>query len=311
MIKKIKLSILIFLIITSASLINAKANIKILYKINNEIITNVDIENEIKYLIALNNQLSRLEGRKLIAVAKDSIIKEKIKEIELVKYFVLNQQNPYLNTVVENFYKKLGLENLEQFEDYLSNYNLTIKKLKKKIEIESTWNQLVYDTYKRQINIDDKALEKSINNDALSKKNKKYLLSEIIIEKSSNDSINNQALEIEKSIQEIGFENTATTFSISDSSKFGGKIGWVDEIKLSGKINEYVKTLQVGEITKPILIGKNFILIKLEDIKEETVSINKDEILQKLRIAEQERQLAQFSSIYFNKVKINTYIDEL
>jgi peptidyl-prolyl cis-trans isomerase SurA len=309
-IKKIKLLILI-LIFAAYSDISVKADIKILYKINDEIITNIDIKNEIKYLIALNNQLSKLKEKQIIAIAKDSIIKEKIKKIELLKYFVLEKENPYLDKVVEDFYTKLGMENVEQFEEYLNNYNLTIKKLKKKIEIETSWNQLIFDKYNRQINIDMKALKKTAEKVAASQKNKMFLLSEIIFEKKVNESLNDKISKIEKSIEEIGFKNTANTFSVSDSAKFGGDIGWVEEINLSKKIIEDIKTLNIGEITKPIQVGKNFIILKLEDVKESTIIINKDELLKKLRLTEQDRQLNKFSNIYFNKIKINTYIDEL
>ena len=310
MIKKIKLLILVLIFVSSAN-ISVKANIKILYKINNEIITNIDIENEIKYLIALNNQLNKLNKKKMRAIAKESIIKEKIKKIELLKYFVLEKENPYLDKVVKDFYTKLGMKNVEQFEKYLNNYNLTIKKLKKKIEIETSWNQLIFDKYKRQINIDMKALKKTADKVMANQKNKMFLLSEIIFEKDVNESLDDKILKIKKSIEEIGFKNTANTFSIADSAKFGGDIGWVEEINLSKKISKDIKTLNVGEVTRPIQLGKNIIILKLEDVKESTIIIKKDELINKLRLSEQDRQLNKFSNIYFNKVKINTYINEL
>ena len=310
MIKKIKLLILILIFVSSAN-ISVKANIKILYKINNEIITNIDIENEIKYLIALNNQLNKLNKKKMRAIAKESIIKEKIKKIELLKYFVLEKKNPYLDKVVKDFYTKLGMKDLEQFEKYLNNYNLTIKKLKKKIEIETSWNQLIFDKYKRQINIDMKALKKTADKVMANQKNKVFLLSEIIFEKDVNESLNDKIFKIKKSIEEIGFKNTANTFSIADSAKFGGDIGWIEEINLSKKISKDIKTLNVGGVTRPIQLGKNIIILKLEGAKESTITIKKDELLNKLRLSEQDRQLNKFSNIYFNKVKINTYINEL
>ena len=137
MIKKIRLFIILSFIFILNTSLYAQSNIKIVYKVNNKIITNVDIENEARYLIALNNQLERLDQKKIIDIAKDSIIKEKIKEFELVKYFILDQKNPYLDRVVVDFYTRIGLENKEQFEIYLKDYNITIKKLKKKIEIET------------------------------------------------------------------------------------------------------------------------------------------------------------------------------
>ena len=114
-----------------------------------------------------------------------------------------------------------------------------------------------------------------------------------------------------KSIDEIGFKNTANTYSIAESAKFGGDIGWLEEINLSKKIVGHIKKLKIGEITKPILNGKNYLILKLENIKEETVKIKRDVMLKRLIQSEKDRQLTQFSNIYFNKVKINTSIDEL
>ena len=311
MINKVKLLILVTLIFVLNIDLNANANIKILYKINNEIITNIDVENEIKYLIALNNQLEKLDKKKIKKIAQLSIIKEKIKKNELINYFVLDQKNPILKDIVKDFYIKLGMQNEEEFEKYLNNYNLSIKQLKKKIEIETTWNQFVIDKYKGQINIDIERLKKIVNNNQKSQKNKKYLLSEIIFEKKANESFENLIKKIKNSISEIGFKNTANTYSLADSSKFGGDIGWIEEINLSKKISKDVKALSIGEITKPIQIGKYFLILKLENIKEEKVTINKNEMLKKLVQSEQNRQLNQYSNILFNKVKINTYIDEL
>ena len=311
MIKKTKLLITLLLILFLNSYAYAKSNIVILYKINNTIITSIDIENEIKYLIALNNKLIDLDDKKIKEIAENSIIREKIKEIELIKYFVLDQKNSYLNVVVKDFYIKLGLENEQQFEEYLNSYNLTIKKLIKKIEIETTWNQLIYDKYNKQININTKNLEKIVDKNIASKKSKNYLLSEIVFEKSINESIDDKALKIKNSIKEIGFKNTANTYSIGESAKFGGDIGWLEEINLSKKIAGHIKKLKIGEITKPILNGKNYLILKLENTKEETVTIKRDEMLKRLIQSEQNRQLTQFSNIYFNKVKINTSINEL
>ena len=150
-----------------------------------------------------------------------------------------------------------------------------------------------------------------IDKQSKSKKNKSYLLSEIIFEKNNNESLDEKMLIIKKNINEIGFQNTANTFSLSDSAKFGGDIGWVEELNLAKKISKPVKSLKIGEITLPIQIGKNFLILKLENIKEEKIAINKDEMLKNLIQSEQNRQLNQFSRIHFSKVKINTYINEL
>ena len=281
------------------------------YKVNNEIITNIDVENESRYLMALNTQLRNLDEKKIIAIAKDSIIKETIKKIELQKYFKLNLKNPYLNTIIKDFYIKLDLNNEIEFETYLNKYNLTINDVKKKMEIETTWNQLIFEKYKNQINIDEDKIKQRIKNKIPSKENKKYLLSEIVFEKKADQTVKQKIKNINESIKEIGFKNTANIYSVSDSSKFGGNIGWVEESKLSSKLASAVEKLSIGEITTPIQIGNGFLIIKLNDIKSEIIKIDEKKELKKLIRFEQNRQLDQFSKIYFNKIKINTKISEL
>jgi len=308
---RIKLSIIIFLLIFTNFKTYSVENVFVSYKVNDQIITNIDIINESKYLIALNNQLRNLTKKKIIAIAKESIIKEKIKEIELSKYFTLDQTNPILDQVIKDFYQKLKLNNKSELVRYLSEYNLTIEEVKKKVEIETTWNQLIYQKYKNQIDIDENALKKRLLKKNTSNTKKIYSMSEIVFEKKKEQSLNETIKKIYGSIEEIGFKNTATIFSISDSAKFGGSIGWIEEENISKKIIEITQNLEVGTHTKPIQLGNGFIIIKLDDVKIEKVKINKEEELDKMIVFETNRQLNQFSKIYFNKIKINTSISEL
>ena len=311
MIKNKKLIILVFLSIFLSFKLFAITNIFVVYKVENEIITNIDIENESRYLVALNNQLNNLSEEKILEIAKDSILKETIKKIELLKYFELDQTNPFLETVIKDFYLKLKMNNKSEFQDYLSNYNLLIEDVKRKIEVETTWNQMVYNKYKNQININEKKLKQKIKKRKISQKKKLYSLTEITFEKEQEQSLSDKIKKIDESIKEIGFKNTANIYSMSDSSKFGGNIGWVEEKNLSDKLSKELKKLKIGEHTQPLLIGSNYLILKIEDIKNEKIQIDAKKELEKMILFEKERQLKQFSKIYFNKVKINTDISEL
>jgi peptidyl-prolyl cis-trans isomerase SurA len=307
--KKIIIFVFIVLLINLKSY--SKDSIFISYKVENEIITNIDIKNEAKYLLALNNQLKNIPNKQLMEIAKESILKEKIKKIELLKYFSLNQTNPYLDQIIENFYKRLNMNNLSEFEVYLRNYGLEISEIKKKVEIETVWNQLIYDKYIGQIILNEDLLIKKIRQ--MKKLNKKtsFLLSEIVFEYKKEKSLKDITKEIKSSIVDIGFENTANLFSVSDSSKFGGNIGWIDEENLSKKILKNIAELKIGEISDPIELGGNVLIIKLENIKKRTIKIDEKKELQKMKLFEQNKKLANFSKIYFNKVKINLNISEL
>ena len=290
---------------------NSENNVYIEYKINEEIITNLDIENEANYLIALNKELKNLDKKQILEIAKNSIIKETIKKIELLKYYVLDQKNPQLDNFVKTFYKQLLLADEKEFSKYLSTYNLTINEVKKKIEIESTWNALIYNKYKDLVIVDEKLLMNKISNSKKIPYTKNYHLSEIIFEKEKKLSLTENYKKIKESIDAIGFENTANIYSVADSAKFGGDVGWVSEDNLSEKLIKEISTLKINDITNPIQIRNVFLILTIKEIKEEKVKIDEKEELKKMIQYENDKQLNQFSKIYYNKVKINTKINEL
>ena len=308
----IKLILKIFIIFYFLQLteVNSNEKIFIFYKINEEIITNIDIEKEKRYLLALNKQLQNLDEQKIIEIAKDSQKKEVIKKIELKKYFELDQKNPILEKVIENFYLKLDLKNSEEFEKYLSKYNLTTNYVKKKIELEVTWNQLIYDKYQNQIDINEEKILKRIKNDKLKKNTKQYLISEILFELTQGEKLEEKTDQINKSINKIGFKNTANSFSISDTAKFGGFIGWINERNFNQKLINAINNLQVGQHSKPVQISNGFLILKIDNIKNENLEINTSKLLEKMIQFEKNKQLERFSIIYYDKVKINLDISE-
>ena len=306
----LKKTTLIFTLLLIFAVSKVLADVSISVKVNNTIISNHDIKREALYLKALNTKLENLDSKQILRIAKESIIREKIKLIELNKYYVLDQSNPLLDKVVKDFYLRLNMQNEIEFENHLKKYDLNIAEIKKKIEIETTWNALIDRNYRNQIKIDKSKLLEKINNLKVDKQKKSYLLSEIIFEIKVGQSIDQVFLRIEESIKEIGFENTANIYSISDSSKFGGKIGWVDEENLAPIIKLEVQKIKIENYTKPIIINNNFLILKLQDTKEEVVKINESLLLDEMMRYEINTQLSKYSKIYYNKVKINTEIYE-
>ena len=308
---KVKFILFLFLLILINFKSNTAENFYIVYKVNNEIITNSDIEKEYRYLVSLNNQLKNLEKQKIIELSKESALREKIKKIELIKYFDLKTININIDNYLENFYRNLNIKNKKEFEEYLESNNISLNYVQKKIEIEILWNQLIYDRYISQINIDRNQLKEKVKKLISTKKQKKYSLSEILFDKENNSNFEKKLENINQSINEIGFKNTANIYSISDSSKFGGKIGWIEEQKLSTKILEQLKALEVGQYTSPVQVGSSFLILKIEEIKYENAIINEDEELNKMIQFETSKQLDQFSKIFYGKIKINSFINEL
>lgn len=308
---KVKFILFLFLLLIISFKSSTAENFYIVYKVNNEIITNSDIEKEYRYLVSLNNQLKNLEKQKIIELSKESALREKIKKIELIKYFDLKTININIDNYLENFYRNLNMKNKKEFKEYLQSNKISLNYVQKKIEIEILWNQLIYDRYIGQINIDRNQLKEKVKKLISTKKQKKYSLSEILFDIENNSNFEKKLENINQSISEIGFKNTANIYSISDSSKFGGKIGWIEEQKLSTKILEQLKTLEVGQYTSPLQVGSSFLILKIEEIKYENAIINEDEELNKMIQFETSKQLDQFSKIFYEKIKINSFINEL
>ena len=284
---------------------------KIIYKIQNEIITNIDIKNEYKYLLALNNELQNLSKDKIYNISKESIIRETVKKNEILKRFKsLEIDENFLDTVIKNLYlRKLKLSSREDFKIYLKKYDLRIEDLEKKIKIDLLWNELIVKKYNSQIKIDVESIKKEINNSELLI-TKKYLLSEIVFKIASNTELNIKYKEIKNSIGENGFENTVLIYSIADSSKVGGNIGWINESSLNRKIRENIESLNVGDLSEPILIPNGALILKINDIKQENKKIDIELELKKTIEYKRNILLNQYSQIYFNKIKKNLLFNE-
>tara|TARA_B100000029_G_scaffold359649_1_gene352490 strand:- start:26 stop:973 length:948 start_codon:yes stop_codon:yes gene_type:complete len=296
------------IILTPAFSIN---DASIIAKINNEIITSHDLKIETKYLEALNPNLKKLTEEQKTKIAKESIIREKIKTIEILKYFELGQHSDYLNEIVTKNYEKLGLKNKIEFKNYLSKYDLTIDDVEKKFEIEVIWNSLIFKKYKEQVNIDTEKLKKKLNEEKSKlSKQEVFLLSEILFNAENKKALENKHKKILKSISEIGFENTANIHSISDSAKFGGSLGWIQKNQISEKIYNELSKINVGEFTGPIIIPGGVIIIKIDKKKINEVEIDFNHELKKMIQFEKNRQLRQFSSIHFKKIKNKAEIYE-
>ena len=279
-------------------------------KINNEIITTYDVEKEKNYLLALNPNLREIEEIQLIKIAKKSLTKEIIRKIEILKYRELKLENPQIEAVLNNLIQNLNFSSENEFENYLNNFSISIKDLKKKIEIENEWKNIIYGKYKNSVNVDREELILKINN--FNKENFifEYNLSEIVFTIKNNSNYENQSQKIENSINNNGFENTANLYSISDSSKVGGKIGWVAKKNLSSQIISELENLKKNEYTSPINMGNSILILKINNTRKQPYKINKKAELDKMIFIETTKQLEKFSNIFYNKIKLNAKISE-
>ena len=284
---------------------------KILFKIENQIITSLDIENEYKYLIALNPNLKKLNKSDIITLSKRSIIQEKIKKIEIENNFN-NPKMPqeFIEQILKNVYLKIGIDNLNNFEEYLKKNNINFEDVKNKLKVEALWNQLIFAKFSSKVKIDEEKLKTKIQN-GNNKFLKSFLMSEILFEISNLKDLDNKYVEITETIKNKGFEFAALKYSLSPTSSLGGKLGWIAENSLNKNILKSIKDLKVNSITKPIVVPGGFLILQMNDIKNKKIEIDLKKELAKLINFEKNNQLNQYSKIYFNKVKKDLEISEL
>ena len=280
----------------------------IISKIDNEIITNIDIEIEKKYLLLLNNNLNKLSEKEIFNLAKNSVIREIIKKKEINKLF--NKQNEKINNkIIENFYKKLGFDKKNEFIKFLDKNNIDFENLKEKLIIEGLWNQIIYSKFNNKVRINKNSIEKEIINYYNSKDKKyEYNLSEIVIDIEKD--VNSKKKEISEYIEQFGFKVAANKYSKSDTSKFGGEIGWIKYSTLTKKIKNKISTIKVGDITDPIQTSNGYLFLKLNNKREITEKFDLENELKQQIKYEKNRQLNQFSLIYYKKLKKNTNVYE-
>ena len=282
---------------------------KILFKVNNEIITSLDILTELRYLEIINNDFKKTPKKQAFEIAKKSLIREKIKEIELIKILEeIKVEEEILNNVLIDYFNSINIETISDFEKHFLSQEINPNLIKKKISIEILWNQLIYSKFKENVKIDMKLLKNEVSSN---NKKKEFLLSEILFELNENEKFDVKIALLEKEIKEKGFSQTALTYSISDTANKGGKLGWVNETIMSSKIKYKLKKIEIGNYTKPIVIPGGFLILKIDDIREVDSNYDLDTEINKIVNKKTNEQLNQFSNIYFNKIKKDIIINEL
>ena len=282
---------------------------KIIVRVNNEIVTSIDILNEINYLKLLNPQIQELNNEKLFEISKNSLIKEKIKKINLIKLInEISIEEKYLNNLIKNIYSQKNIKSLQDYKLYLKNNNLNYDYIKNKITIESLWNEMIFQKFNSKVKINKDRIKKEILNNP----EEKLLLSEILVAKSKDNEMKLKFDQIHEDIQKVGFGNAASIHSISETASRGGKIGWIDKNSLNKSLANKLSKLNIGDYTDPILTPSGYLIVKLENKKDnEESEENIEKKIERLVKIKTNQQLNQFSNIYLNKLRKDVVINEI
>ena len=308
MIKIIKYAII--LLVYSSIIINhlKSSENKILFKVNNKIITSLDIFDELKYLQIINKEFKNVKKEKAFQISKNSLIREKIKEIEIER--IINEveiEDEILNNLIFNYFKEFKITSVSEFEKFFLDKNINPNVIRKKISIEVLWNQLIYTKYQKNVKINKQSI---IDDLQKNDKQSEFLISEILFNVNENENLNDKFNLINNSIEKNNFSQTALIHSISNTANKGGTLGWIKESTLSKNIlNELIK-LKIGEHTNPILVPGGFLILKLLDLRIISKDLDLDKEVKKIVRKKTNQQLNRFSNIYYNKVKKDITINE-
>ena len=306
----VKLIVTIFIIFFSTIIkfsVLASEN-KILLKINNELITTIDILNEINYLKTINEDINSLGNEKIIEIARNSLIKDKIKKIALipiVKKFEINDDD--FKRILISTYANRGFTKIEEITLHLQEYNVKPELIRDKMTVNAIWSQFIYDKYSKNVKIDTDKLKQDIQeNDSQTE----YLLSEIVFDLKERQTINEKFNIIKNAILKNGFENTALIYSISETSTSGGNIGWVSENSINKKILKEITEININTFTKPLVIPGGYLILKVREKRVTEKDIKLEDELKKIIQIKTNEQLNQFSNIFLNKIKKDIVINE-
>ena len=311
LIKKVKLLFIFSILFLNFQKLNSLEN-KILFKVDNEIITTMDIFEEIKFLKAFNPEIKNLKETELIEISKNSILRSIIKKIELRNVVEeLKVDDKFLSNLIISKYSKIGIDSFEKFEIYLNDKNLDIKLIKEKFTIELIWNDYIYQKFYKKVVIDREKIKREILQSPQKENQREFLLSEINFNATDKTDLKSKYKRIISDIEKLGFKKTALKHSNSESASNGGLIGWVKEDNLNLAIKEIISELKIGQVSKPIRTSSGFIILKIEEEKLYVSKLNINEKVEEIIKFKTNDQLSQFSKMYFNKIKKNKIINEL
>mgnify|MGYP001340267483 FL=1 len=303
------LRIILFFFFINISTNLVSANIEIKYKINNDIITNTDIDNEKNYLLFIRPSLKSLPNKEIIKISENSLIREIIKKNELNEVFDVNEADKYINKVKKNLYRFTNVNNENDLKKLLKRNNIEYENVIEKMKYESLWNELIFRKFNSLVKLNKNKLRSDLELKIKNNKKYEYNLSELLFELNKTEKVYKTYEDIIDYVKLNNFKSAAFKYSIANSSKSGGEIGWVKETLLSKDLNNKLKKLKKNEITEPIKYPNGYLILKINDKREMKQIVNFDEEFKDLVNFEKNKQLNQFSILFYKKLKQNSKIN--
>ncbi len=307
-----KIILLIVFIELSFSKFASATGSQIIAKVGNEIITSVDIENEILTILTISKaELSQDTINKTKDLAMKELIRKLIKKNEIKKYNIKDYNRNDLNKYLVRLAERLGT-NKSGLKEIFKKKGISYERFVDKYITELLWNTLIFQIYKNQITVNTIEIQNELNEKLKNeKKITEYDLSEIEIRTSEN---NEKIIEdVYSLIKNESFEKAVKKYSISKSVINNGKIGVVSEISLSKVYLDKIKNLNVGEVSRPIINPRTIIFIKVNDkkVKNEKQDLDAEKIKNMILLKKKNEKLELFSKSHFSNLENTTLINFL
>ena len=274
-------------------------------KIENEIVTQYQLENKIKTLLFFSNQnLNQENINNTKNQALVSLINLNLKKHEIKKYDVEAPKES-----IDKQLLQISSGNIDALKKKFLENNLDYDFLLEEIKIEMAWQKLIFSIYNKKVNINEKEIESQIEN--IKKKKTdiiEYKLAEIVISISNEKDRIKKIEFITEEIKKNGFENTASKLSEALTSKTSGDLGWLNANSLSYKISNILSKMTVGEISKPIVSTDNILFLKLVDKRSLKLNMSKNNLRDNL-IAQKNELFSLYSRSHLSKIRNNALIE--
>ena len=236
----------------------------------------MDIDNEKNYLLFIRPSLKSLPDKEIIKISENSLIREIIKKNELNGVFDVNEADKYINKVKKNLYRFTNVNNENDLKKLLKSNNIEYENVIEKMKYESLWNELIFRKFNSLVKLNKNKLRTDLELKIKNNKKYEYNLSELLFELNKTEKVYKTYEDIIDYVKLNNFKSAAFKYSIANSSKSGGEIGWVKETLLSKDLNNKLKKLKKNEITEPIKYPNGYLILKINDKREMKQIVNFD-----------------------------------
>tara|TARA_B100000700_G_C15018611_1_gene844565 strand:- start:185 stop:1126 length:942 start_codon:yes stop_codon:yes gene_type:complete len=282
---------------------NAEIKDKLFLTVGNKAITTLDVMNEIKVILILNNMSYDDQKRdELHKMAITSIIKRSVKEIEINKYdFLEYNENDFINELTK-LANNINMD-LETLKKICNSNELNFSIVENQMKTELLWNSLIFYLYKNRISINLNEIDEQLKLSQNKNEIEEFLISEIVLKRVENDKVKSRIEEITSQIETEGFEAVAMKSSISNSATKGGDLGWLNENQISKKFRSNIINTPIGSLAEPILINEGILIFKLRDKRKVKNETDLEILKNQLVTTEKTKILNMYSTSHYDSLR--------